>query len=508
MMSDSKKDSRSPNGDAPEEETGSETEAPAKAPEEETETEAEETEPEEETEAEAEEEEEPEEEEEEDEDEDEEEDESEPEEEFFAEEEGSAPAVDEDDFDPELLKIPKPKRRRHPIVSLIVIGFSLYLMYFMRTDILFFFQPRTPVVVGHVSQALKQGKLQPNSHVRLEGVPDRKRTGRLEVSFGHDNFFPLLQSNNKVFVQQHVSRNDPDREVRFTHSGQLVLLESLPYRKNLKQFLGQAISKSHALDVATLRAGRLGAVPATTLKDRDGEQVKMNPDTLLWINAAYAGEWLIQFNRHKCPDDERALKQLLGHKLPVAQDSEKSRIFWRLVARADAEQFGKVNSQFRACRKRLAAKSPFRKPPVDAAAAGQVKAVDAGAVESEADLKCCAAGELVPRVLAFTGRWDQISFKGDQLLIDSRDDTFPTRYVMKGDKLEALKEKVVRLPVSALRSIETSSKYEVPADALVLLTNKKPDDHWYYALLYLVLLSFMALNGWILYVRFRTPVEE
>lgn len=430
-----------------------------------------------------------------------------PEDEFFDQDDDDVGAPEQDDFDPELLKIPKPKRRRHPFISIIVICFSLYLMYFMRTDILFFLQPGTPVNVGHVSKALEQGSLQANTHVSLEGVPDRKRTGRLEVGFGHDNFFPLLQSKNKVFVQQHVSRNDPDREVRFTHSGQLVLLKSLPYSKNLTKFLSQAISKTHALDVAALRAG-LGAGGKATLKDRDGELVKMNPDTLLWINVAYPEEWWVQFNRHRCPDDERALKQLLGHKLPVAQDNEKSKIFWRLIVRADAEQFGKLNNQFRACRDKREAMSPFRTPPPDAAAAGQIKTADAGTKESEADLKCCAAGELVPRALAFTGRWDQLSVQGDQLLIDSKDDSSPTRYVLKGDKLQVLKEKVVRLPVSTLRAIETSSAFEVPADALVLLTDKKPRDHWYYALLYLVLLSFLGLNGWILYSRFRAPKEE
>jgi len=427
------------------------------------------------------------------------------EEEFF--EEDAVPPPDEDDFDPELLKIPKPKRRRHPIVSFIVIGFSLYLMYFMRTDILFFFQPSTPVEVGHVSKALEKGALAPNTHVRIEGVPDRKRTGRLEVSFGYDNFFPLLQGKNKVYVQQHMSRDDPDREVRFSHSGQLVLLESLPYRKNLKKFLGRAISKTHALDLAALRAGRQGGGATATIKDRDGESVKMNPDTLLWINAAYPGEYWVQFNRHKCPDDERALKQLLGHKLPVAQDSEKSKIFWRLIVRADAEQFGKLNGQFRGCRDKREARSPFNKPAPDAAAAGQIKAPEA-TKESEADLKCCAAGELVPRALAFTGRWDQVSFQGDHLLINAKDDSFPTRYALADGKLKPMQETIVGLPVGTVRSVEISSPFEVPPDALVLLTDKKPSDHWYYALLYLVLLGFMGLNGWILYSRFRTPKEE
>lgn len=417
----------------------------------------------------------------------------------------SAPP-DGDEFDPELLKLPKPKRRRHPIVSLIVIGFSLYLMWFMRTDVLFFFQPSEPVDVGHVAKALEQGTLQPNTHVRVQGVPDRKRTGRLEVSFGYDNFFPLLQSKRKIYVQQHVSRNDPDREVRFSHSGQLVLLESLPYRKNLKGFLTQTISKSHALAPAAMRAGRKVGNTAT-IKDKDGAPVKMTPQTLVWINARYPDEWLVQFNRHRCPDDEEALKQLLGHKLPVAADSETSKIFWRLVARADARQFGKLNAQFRACRTRLEARSPFKKPPADAAAAGQVSP-DAGDKDAETSLKCCAAGELVPRVLAFTGRWDQLSFQGDDLLINAKDDTFPARFALKGDKLEKLTEKVTRLPVSMLSSIEISTKFEVPPDAMVLLVDKKPMDHWYYALLYLVLFGFMGLNVWILYVRFRTPKEE
>lgn len=409
-----------------------------------------------------------------------------------------------DEFDPELLKIPRRKRRRHPLISIVVIGFSLYLMWFMRTDILFFFQSRTPTDVGQVQQALSRGELQPNTYVRLQGVPDRKRTGRLEVSFGHDNFFPLLRSSNKVFVQQHVSRRDPDRAVRFTHQGQLVLLSSLPYRENLEKYLSRAISKSHAVENAELRRGL--SARASTIKDREGETVKMTPDTLLWINAAYPNEWWVQFNRHKCPDDELALKQLLGHKLLVAQDSDSSRMFWRLVVRADTRQFGELTTKFRQCRRQLEAFSPLsRKPrPQDAAAAGEVKTdAQSAAKKPGAALQCCAGGEVVPRVLAFTGRWDQLSFKGDQLLINSADETFPTRYRLQGDRLVPVVEKVTQLPASAIRAVEISSPFEVPADALVLLTDKQPNDHWYYALLYLVLFGFIALNGYILRLRFR-----
>ena len=425
---------------------------------------------------------------------------------FFREGEASTDEQDSvmEEVDLELIRLPKPKRRRHPVVCLVVIALSLYLMYYLRADLMFFFQPRTPTDMGQVHLALQKGTLKPNTYVKLNGVPDRKRTARLEASFGHDNFFPLIRASGKVYVQTHIYRRNPDREVRFTHVGQLVKLDSLPYRKNLKAFLVKTIPAKHVIGIDELRRGRKAGGDSAVIKDSAGAQVKLGPDAMLWINATLADEYWVQFNLHKCPDQEQAALQVAPEGLPVAAETETSRLFWRFVVRATPAKLRYLTQKYGACRRRAVRHSPLARvidagPAPDAGPAG---ASDAG-VAARVALKCCAAGEVVPRTMAFTAHWNQLGFDGETLLIDSLDETFPTRYAVVDGKLKTLTDKVVRLPVAAVKAMEISRPFQVPADAMVLLTDKEPGDNWYYALLYVVLLIFMGINGAILNSAWR-----
>ena len=103
----------------------------------------------------------------------------------------------------------------------------------------------------------------------------------------------------------------------------------------------------------------------------------------------------------------------------------------------------------------------------------------------------------------YSARWDQLQVKGDQLLIEAADPTFPARFKLEGDKLVASKPRVVAMPSRAVLYITTGSPFTIPDDAVVILADRAPGDNWYYALLYVLLLGFVALNGVILVGRLR-----
>ena len=379
-----------------------------------------------------------------------------------------APQLDDDEVDPELVALPRrPRRRRHPLVSLAVLLLSLYLIWFIRTDLLFFAQSRTPVDKGEVHEALSKGTLAPNTYVKLSGAPDRKHALLLEARFGgFESFVRLRRGGNRVFVQSHRERRSTDKEVTSTHVGQLVRFTDLPYHKALQANFKATMSTAHDLDYAAIKAPLAGSKggAATTLTDRKGLPAMLAPDAMVWINVAYPGEWVVQFSKRAYETAAEPYKALEHIGLPFAVDTETSRMFHRFVVLADPEQARKLMDSFKD------------------------RSLRAGVVR---------------RQLSYSANWEQLRVEGDTLVIDSRDPTFPSRFVLEGDKLTALKDKVVRVPAAGVLYITTSSPFEVADDALVVITDRAPGDSWHYALLGLMLLIFAVANGAILFIRLR-----
>jgi hypothetical protein len=397
--------------------------------------------------------------------------------------EGEEAAEEEERADPELLKLPRRSiRRRHPVVSFLVIALSLYLMWFLRADLLFFFQGSRPQDVGEVEIALKQGRLQPNAFVKLSGTPDRKHARIIEQRFGgYYSFFRLLGTSSQVFVQKQRQSRFTDEEVYTTHVGQLVAFNSLPYATSLKKYFGQNLTVAHDLDFKTLK-GALGQ-PTVTVRDVKGEAVTLDPDSLVWINVAYPNEWIVQFSKHvfsHVEGAEDALRQKLeGLDIPFAKDEEPSRLFWRFVVLCAPEHFPQLQA-------RLKSQIIAGRPQLG----------------------------LVRRQISYSAPWNKLGLRNQNLVVNAADPTFPSRFERSSEGgaqsggLKPIKEKRIEIPAAALMYISTSSAFSVPDDALVLLVGKTPKDNWYYLLLYFVLLAFVGVNVGVLFLRFRQGVVQ
>jgi len=411
---------------------------------------------------------------------------------------------DLEDVDPELLRLPR-RRRRHPLVAAVVIGLSLYLLYFVREDFLYFLQPRTPADLGEVGQALQAGKLRSNRYVTLAGAPDRKHALVLEARFGgFESIFRLLQTENRVFVQQHRESRGSDESLTGSYTGQLLPFRSLPYHRRLEAYLARTMTLAHDLDLGALAAAKAQGGRA---RDQSGATIQLTPDTQFWINAAYPDEWLLQANKSEYPTALDATRRLLqGVKEPFVLE-EGTATFWRFVIVADAERVRELMARFREIDQ--AAKRPSLPPDPMPPQPRQ---------------------NLVRRQVSFQARFDQLSVErkvirrdlpkidgarvrseveGEQeLVINAADPTAPARYVVEaGDggapRLTAVRQTPVRLPAAAVLFISTSSPLRVPPDAFVLITGKRPAQSWYYAVFYLLLLSFVVINAATLLQRLR-----
>jgi hypothetical protein len=388
---------------------------------------------------------------------------------------GTAVPGSADEVDPELLKLPRRRRRRHPLIALAVIGLSIYLMWFVREDLVFFLRPRTPVDVGDASEALKQGRLQPNRFVTLAGSPDRKHALLVEARFGgFESLFRLLQTDNRVFVQQHRESRGSDESLTGSYTGQLRRWKSLPYHRALESYFQRTMTIAHDLDLAGLAAAKAAGGQA---RDLSGAAVRLAPDSQFWVNVAYPDEWLLQAKKQSYVSVKEADEKLLsGVEEPFAVDEEGSQSFWRFVIKADPEKVPALMARF-----------------------------------SSPDLHA----NLVRRQVSYQARFDQLSVEGKTLVINAADPTAPARYVVDDVadaiphyRLRAVRETPARVPADAILFISTSSPLKVPADAFVLLTGKRPSASWYYAVLYLLLLGFIVMNAATLIQRLREHKQQ
>jgi hypothetical protein len=374
----------------------------------------------------------------------------------------------ESEVDPELVALPRSsRRRRHPVISLLVICLSFYLMFFFRDKLFFFLQPRRPADLGEASVALKEGRLRPNTYVELSGAPDRKHALILEAPFGgYESVFRLLQTSNKILVQQHRETRSTDEIVSSRHRGQLARFSSLAYHQGVRDYFAKTMTVPHDFGFGQLAEAK--ATRTATLVDREGVTVELTPDSTLWINAATPGEWWIQFAKRSYEKIEDAQRLLGDVKLPMTVEEEESASFWRFVVHADPREVAQLLLR-------------FKDPSLRA--------------------------DVVQRQVSYSAHWDQLTIEGKNLLINAADPTFPTQYkrvsTPTGTKLVAAKDIPVRVPAEAILFITISSPFQIAPDALVLLTDRHPDENWYVALLYLVFLTFVGLNGLALVQRFR-----
>ena len=76
-----------------------------------------------------------------------------------------------DEVDPELMQLPRRRRRRHPLIAAVVIALGLYVLWFLREDLLYYFQPRQPVDLGEVAVELRRRF---RAYYRSESIPDNR----------------------------------------------------------------------------------------------------------------------------------------------------------------------------------------------------------------------------------------------------------------------------------------------------------------------------------------------
>ncbi|MBW2734474.1 MAG: hypothetical protein JRH20_18975 [Deltaproteobacteria bacterium] len=373
---------------------------------------------------------------------------------------------DIDEVDPDLMHLPRRRRRRHPVISALVIVLAGYLMVFNGSDFAYFFASSPPIDLGEVTEVIEQPeKLRVNRYVSLRGAPDRKHAlliqGRIS---GYDSFFRLRGGRERVFVQRHRTKRSSGRAISAVHTGRLVRFASLSYHQSIRDYFAKNTSVAHDFDFDTLQKAKTG----DTVMDKSGLQLKLEDSKLFWINVTYPDEWLIQFSKQIYPDQATAAKELEGINVPFAAEEEPSKMFWRFVVITAGKDAKQLMARFGAAKKNTG---------------------------------------FLRRQVSYSARYDQLRFEKDALVITAKDETFPSRYGARKEgettRLVPLKVTPVRIPKVAVLYTTASSKFNIPDDAVVLIAGTVPKDKWLYLLLYLLLGGFVVFNVMALINRAR-----
>ena len=389
------------------------------------------------------------------------------EEEFFTDKDGAG----EEQADPELMRLPR-RRGRHPVIAVLVVLLSGYLMYFVRADLIYFLQSSTPQDLGQVGDRAATQNWPDNRYVKLSGAPDRKHSLLLEgrVS-GQERLFRLLQSKSRVYVRKERRYGSDDREVTTVHTGRMVRFAEQPYFPAVSAYYAKTRTSAHDLDFDTLRKGLQNPGKEVVVKDRDGLLGKFDADRQVWINVTYPGEWIIQFaqSAYASPEDAEKLVTAIG--IPWSRDASRSKMYWRFVVHFPDSELTSLVKRF-----------------------------------SEPALR---AG-VVRRQISYVARWDQLKIENDALIINAADATFPVRYTATTDKtkLAATRPMPPKIAKAAIRYVTVSSRFEIPADAMLILDDDKPENYWYYSILYAVLLVFLLFNLYALVQRLRLILQS
>lgn len=147
---------------------------------------------------------------------------------------------DVEDVDPELLALPAPPRGRRLaalVVMALVVVASAVLALSLRHDLAYFFSSPQTIDLGDV-RGIDPARLEPNSHVRLEGTPMVSRAVRYErvLAGGRYIVFPLA-GQRTLYVQV---EDREDAIGRHEFSGRLVTFGQLGGRMGaVRGYLGR-----------------------------------------------------------------------------------------------------------------------------------------------------------------------------------------------------------------------------------------------------------------------------
>ncbi|HJZ88157.1 MAG TPA: hypothetical protein VKN99_23445 [Polyangia bacterium] len=401
----------------------------------------------------------------------------------------------------EFAGIEPPRRMRSPILAVLAALLAGYLMFHLRTDLVYWLQGRAgPHALGDARKALL-ALPPPNRFVTLEGAPDRSNAALLDTR-GKDEFrqfFRLLGTNSRILVLRTYGSLPNARALRDQFSGRLIGFHDLSFADSIREWFRTRVSATHFFPPAQLEA-KLGQ-GEVELDDLAGDPVRLRADSRLALDLVFPDQVRLTLPRDRFPiaESARATLQKLGFSdaapvaLPVRLPDPAG--FYLLYGRPRPELRDAVEHNLKAL-------SPQVQVTPDPADPAQIYAAIPKSVYPEGPGQALrAVGNLgfenaQPPPLAFlatlpVGRrdatLDALEKLDPRIAVALRMETYEKSFGELG-------QQAAGLDFTHVASIKLIEPLAIPDDAQVLVEGDTPSSYWYVPLMYVLLLLFLGFN--------------
>ncbi len=206
----------------------------------------------------------------------------------------------------ELRRIMAPKKSaRHPFLAAAVVVASGVGIWWLWSDLVYFFRGRTPVNLGQAKDAVRRDRLRPNRYVTLKGtpLPQTMASGNHRSVFGGPadskvQFFILASTHYRVVVKgpkiKHIKKGATPK-LYGTYTGRLRRLDDTRSGPGVRRYYLNRSKISGALRPFHRVPGKevldhVGTAHAL-LTDLKGERFEVRGDTLLELFISFPGEY-------------------------------------------------------------------------------------------------------------------------------------------------------------------------------------------------------------------------
>lgn len=371
------------------------------------------------------------------------------------------------------LVLERPHRKpRSPILSLIVIAFSAYLLATMWPDFSYWLQSSEPEDLGHASDFVRDGRVPAGYHdtfVVLEGTPDVQHAARMTTDDGFVGYLRVTEGDGQLFAaiprgpEEKITTNFEGR-----YAGRMRRLGSDRAFPWLEQFF-EAERVTRSIDTTpeqlaeALRAGG----EAITVDAANGS-VRLGPQERVRL-VLRRPEARVQMGVTTFPSASDAEARIAALGLPYAKlDVTTAGTFHSFIVRIPA-------------------------PEREAAKKKLVEGLDVPEISS--DPKVGVA--VLPMTATFTVPASALELDGDRFTFPYGDNTSSPGYEVQGERLVESKieaDEPMRIPLQDLAAVRLEKRIELDPDGYLIVVGADPSSARTIGILWLVTLGLGLVN--------------
>lgn len=362
------------------------------------------------------------------------------------------------------LEPPRKRRPRSPMIALAVITFAAWLLWTVREQTAYFFRGNEPIALGEADRAVASRLLRENTHVRIQGTPDRRRAIVIEGRWGgYKGLFPLYRTGGRVFVAQPRKGRQPPGVFTDVWEGRLVRFRGESFFPQVFRYYADKMTSAFDLDAReVLRAA--GKAPAR-LHGKLGEEIEIEGKRELFFDVAFPDQYRLQFDRAKYAAKEECERAVAELGLPWSE-LPPSRAFHAYLVVAPGDAGHRLLERFRDVALKIG---------------------------------------VVPRTESVAAKWADVGAEGNALVVRVAAGGAPPDFTPGADgKLAPAPAALpLVLPLSRILAAEVTAPYRIPMDAFLLLEGDTPRSYGWFFGIDLLLGIVIAGNLIVLALRLR-----